>query len=300
MTLRWDANLKRIAPKAASSRHPGLPLAQVLKQARRNRQRERHATVWRSAGVHMFAVVAGYGSMRCIDSSKCPQHRKASKQMDMAHDLVRRGLERDPTSCECWFQLLPGYVVGGECRALRQWAGRSKYGLQRLLASFSRAAEDEYEQELRVFQSSGVVLDTAPDGLGYSITEVLASRSAGNGTLEEKDDPCFKGKWPLLPRKQARSSFPTSTIPTGHAYCGMRVKDRPAGQNVAQPSNRTASRNVQSPQSLAWDRSSRGWPKDTAAAPVATRLKEVIGRALFWELERSDDVSRSSPQVLNG
>ncbi|KAI3538141.1 hypothetical protein CSPX01_09718 [Colletotrichum filicis] len=250
MTLRWDANLKRIAPKAARSRHPGLPLAQVLKQAR--------------------------------------SHARA--EIGSANDMLQYGGVQEFTC----------YVVGGECRAPRQWAGRSKYGLQRLLASFSRAAEDEYEQELRVFQSSGVVLDTAPDGLGYSITEVLASRSAGNGTLEEKDDPCFKSKWPLLPRKQARSSFPTSTIPTGHAYCGMRVKDRPAGQNVAQPSNRTASRNVQSPQSLAWDRSSRGWPKDTAAAPVATRLTEVIGRALFWELERSDDVSRSSPQVLNG
>ncbi|KAK1484774.1 hypothetical protein CTAM01_12863 [Colletotrichum tamarilloi] len=192
----------------------------------------------------MFAVVAGYGSMRCIDSSKCPQHRKAS------------------------------YVVGGECRAPRQWAGRSKYGLQRLLASFSRAAEDEYEQELRVFQSSGVVLDTAPDGLGYSITEVLASRSAGTFKFSNKYDP-------YRPRI-------------------LWDESRPAGQNVAQPSNRTASRNVQSPQSLAWDRSSRGWPKDTAAAPVATRLTEVMGRALFWELERSDDVSRSSPQVLNG
>lgn len=100
----------------------------------------------------MFAGVAGYGSMRCIDNSKRPQHREVSKQMATAQNLVKRGVARDLTSCECWFQLLPGHVLDGECRAPRQWASRSKYELQHLSSSFFRAVEDEYEQELRVFQ----------------------------------------------------------------------------------------------------------------------------------------------------
>lgn len=140
----------------------------------------------------MFAVVAGYGSMRCIDSNKWPEHREASKQMDTAHDLVRRGLEGDPTSCECWFQLLPGYVVGGECRAPRQWAGRSKYGLQRLSTSFSRAVKDEYEQELRVLQSRYLQVPIEPS------LSLVQKRARLHVTALKRRCARYGPRWPWL------------------------------------------------------------------------------------------------------